>query len=69
MPLATLLAGPFLALFANIVYFEKAMQVLDHLILQKEDCLISIIKSVYSNSVKIILRHTNSAMLKAFLSR
>jgi hypothetical protein len=48
VPLTTLLAGPFMALFANIVDLETSLHVVDRLILLKRDALLEIVKHVMS---------------------
>jgi hypothetical protein len=63
IPLATLLAGPFMALFATIIDFDSAMHVLDRFILLKQDALLSIIKNVFKISQEMILRFTHTGML------
>ena len=47
VPLTTLLAGPFMAVFANILSLNTCLLVLDRLILQKEAALIEIVKHVF----------------------
>ena len=47
VPLTTLLAGPFMALFANILNLDTCMLILDRLILLKEVALIDIVKHVF----------------------
>lgn len=42
-----MLAGPFLALFANLIDIHTSLHVLDRLILLKTDSLVEIIKSVF----------------------
>jgi hypothetical protein len=46
VPLVTLMCGPFLALFSNIIKLEAAMHVLDRLILAGEESILSIIKHI-----------------------
>lgn len=49
VPLTTLFAGPLLAVFANIFEEpETCLHIVDRLILQREDGLVSIIKHVFS---------------------
>jgi len=63
VPLTTLLAGPFMAIFANIVDIDTALHVLDRLVLQKEDALINIIKQVLSFMKLKMLKIDDSGML------
>ena len=49
VPLTTLLAGPFMAIFANIIDLESALHVMDRLILLRRDALIQIVKHVFSS--------------------
>ena len=46
VPLTTLLAGPFMALFANILDVKTCLKVIDLLILMKRDALLMIVKNV-----------------------
>ena len=47
MPLATLLAGPFMALFANMLDVETTLHVLDRVIIYGKPALLSIVKHVF----------------------
>ena len=47
IPLTTMLAGPFMALFANITDLQVSLHVLDRLILGQIDALVDIVKSVF----------------------
>ena len=47
IPLTTMLAGPFMALFANITDIQVSLHVLDRLVLGRTDALTDIIKSVF----------------------
>ena len=47
VPLTTLLAGPFMAIFANILPLNTCLLILDRLILHKENALIDIVKHVF----------------------
>jgi len=46
VPLTTLLAGPFMALFANILDVETCLSILDLVILMKREVLLLIVKNV-----------------------
>ena len=48
VPLTTLLAGPFLAIFANILQIDTCLKILDRLILQKDKALTDTVKNVFS---------------------
>ena len=48
VPLTTLLAGPFLAIFANILQIETCLKILDRLVLNKEQALTDTVKNVFS---------------------
>lgn len=47
LPLTTMLASPFMALFANITGMKTSLHVLDRLIMGKTDALVDIIKFVF----------------------
>ena len=55
VPLTTLLAGPFMAIFANILTIESCLLVLDRLILMKEAALIDIVKNVFKRMKQPLL--------------
>lgn len=55
MPLATLLAGPFMSLFSNILDIENSIHVLDLFVLDGEKSIIDIVKNVFKNSKQILL--------------
>ena len=58
VPLTTLFAGPFMAVFANIFETpEMCLKILDRVILQKDQALISIIKNVYANMKTELLKY------------
>lgn len=62
MPLTTLLAGPLLAVFANIFEsVDTCLLVLDRLILQKEMALVGIIKHVFSSMKPQLLEYAKPA--------
>lgn len=44
IPMSTLLAGPFMAIFANLIDLESSLHVLDRLILDGKSALIEIVK-------------------------
>ena len=48
--LTTLLAGPFMAFFANLIDLNTSLHVLDRVILQKSSAFISIIQHILSLS-------------------
>ena len=56
VPLTTLLAGPFMAIFANILSIDTCLLVLDRLMLYKEGALIDIIKNVFVEMKPTLLR-------------
>lgn len=47
IPLTTMLSGPFMALFANILDFNTCLLVLDRLILLNTSSLVNIVKHVF----------------------
>lgn len=55
MPLATLLAGPFMSLFSNILDIENSIHVLDLFVLDGEKSIIDIVKNVFKNSKQTLL--------------
>ena len=55
VPLTTLLAGPFMALFANILSLDSSLLVLDRLLLHKEGALIDIVQHVFRQSKGTLL--------------
>ena len=55
VPLTTLLAGPFMAVFANILSLNTCLLVLDRLILQKEHALIEIVKHVFIQMKPVLM--------------
>ena len=63
IPLTTMLASPFMALFANISSQTVSLSVLDRLILYKTDALIDIIKLVLTTASPYLLKLTESDLL------
>lgn len=55
IPLTTILAGPFMALFANITDLHVSLHVLDRLVLGQIDSLVDIVKSVFRGQKKRLL--------------
>lgn len=56
IPITTLFAGPFMAVFANIFDDpDTCLHIVDRLILQKEMALVNIIKHVFKNMKKELL--------------
>ena len=56
VPITTLFAGPFMAVFANIFDDpDTCLHIVDRLILQKEIALVNIIKHVFKNMKKELL--------------
>ena len=54
-PLHTMLAGPLLSLFANVVDISVCLQLLDRVILQKTHALVAIIKHcLVTNRAKLL---------------
>ena len=57
VPLTTLFAGPFMAIFSNIFETpEVCLKILDRVILQKDQALINIIKNVFTNMREELLK-------------
>ena len=55
VPLTTLLAGPFMAMFANILSIDTCLHILDRLMLHKEQALIDIVKNVFTGMKRPLL--------------
>ena len=69
VPFTTLTAGPFMAMFANILELETSLQVLDRVILEKSNALTSIMKHVLAEFKHELIAFKDSGLLQAFLVR
>jgi hypothetical protein len=63
VPLTTLTAGPFMAMYANVLDLQTSMHVLDRVILEKSKALTDIMKCVLSAYKTELLSFRDSGQL------